>query len=127
MADPSASRIPVCGIGASAGGVEALQHFFRELPADLGLAYIVVMHLSPDHHSELPAILERWTTMAVIQVADHGTIPLAANHVYVVAPNRKLEITESCVASSPFEQPRGQRTAIDLFFRSLAVTHGDGF
>jgi len=123
----AAPRITVCGIGASAGGVGALQHFFRALPPDLGLAYIVVIHLSPDHPSELPSILARWTTMPVVQVADHDHTKLAPDHVYVIAPDRKLEITDSSVAASPFTQPRGHRTAIDLFFRSLAAEHGDGF
>ena len=121
------SRVTVCGIGASAGGVEALQHFFTALAPDLGLAYVVVVHLSPDHKSELPAILGRWTTMPVLQVGDHEKKPLRPDHVYVIAPDRTLEITDSSVGASRFQQPRGQRTAIDLFFRSLAVTHGDGF
>ena len=82
----AAPRITVCGIGASAGGVGALQHFFRALPPDLGLAYIVVIHLSPDHPSELPSILARWTTMPVVQVADHDHTKLAPDHVYVIAP-----------------------------------------
>ena len=65
--------------------------------------------------------------MPVIEVADHETMPLKADHVYVIAPDRKLEITDSSVSASPFDQPRGQRTAIDLFFRSLAAAHGDSF
>src|SRR5688572_133407 len=120
-------RVSVCGIGASAGGVEALQHFFGALAPDLALAYVVIVHLSPDHKSELPSILSRWTTMPVLQVGDGEKIPLQPDHVYVVAPDRKLEITDSAVGSSRFEQPRGHRTAIDLFFRSLADAHGDGF
>ena len=71
MSEPSplaAPGVPVCGIGASAGGIEALQHFFRDLPSDLGLAYIVIIHLLPERESELPAILARWTPMPVVQV-----------------------------------------------------------
>jgi two-component system CheB/CheR fusion protein len=117
----------VCGIGASAGGVEALQLFFTSVPDDLGLAYVVVVHLAPDHKSELPAIIARWTTMPVVQVADHDAAKLVPNQVYVIAPDRKLEITDTSVGASKFEQPRGQRAAIDLFFRSLAQAHGDGF
>jgi two-component system CheB/CheR fusion protein len=119
--------VPVCGIGASAGGVEALQRFFLALPNDLGLAYVVIVHLAPDRKSDLPALLARWTTMPVTQVGDHDTAPLSPNHVYVIAPDRKLEITDTSVGASRFEQPRGQRAAIDLFFRSLAASHGDGF
>lgn len=121
------AAVPVCGIGASAGGIEALQQFFTTLAPDLGLAYVVVVHLAPDRKSELPALLERWTPMPVLQVGDHDKVPLAANQVYVIAPNRKLEITDSSVGASAFEQPRGQRAAIDLFFRSLADAHADGF
>jgi two-component system, chemotaxis family, CheB/CheR fusion protein len=124
---PAIPKIPVCGIGASAGGVEALQQFFRTVPVDLGLAYVVIVHLAPDRKSELPSIIARWTTMPVDQVADHEQSPLQPNHVYVIAPDRKLEITDSSIGASTFEQPRGQRAAIDLFFRSLAATHSDGF
>ena len=111
---PPPPTVPVCGIGASAGGVEALQQFFATVPSDLGLAYVVIVHLAPDHKSELPSIIARWTTMPVLQVVDHEKTKLTPNHVYVIAPDRKLEITDSTVASSPFDQPRGQRTAIDL-------------
>jgi two-component system CheB/CheR fusion protein len=124
---PHRPAIPVCGIGASAGGVEALQQFFSALPADLGLAYAVIVHLSPDHKSELPAILQRWTKMPVIQVGDHDKVPLKPDQIYVIAPDRKLEITDGAVGASGFEQPPGKRAAIDLFFRSLAETYGDGF
>lgn len=123
----SVPRIPVCGIGASAGGIEALQQFFEAVPADLGLAYVIVVHLAPDRKSELPAILGRFTSMAVVQVGDHDQVALAANTVYVIAPDSKLEITDTLVGASPFERPRGQRHAIDLLFRSLAATHSDGF
>ena len=127
LSQPPQPSVPVCGIGASAGGVEALQQFFSALPTDLGLAYVVIVHLAPDHKSELPSILRRWTTMPVIQVGDHNEVPLKPDQVYVIAPDRKLEITDTAVGASAFEQPRGKRAAIDLFFRSLAQTHGDGF
>lgn len=120
-------RVPVCGIGASAGGVEALQQFFQALPPDLGLAYVVIVHLAPDRKSELPAILMRWTAMPVTQMGDNEQASIEPNHVYVIAPDRKLEITDALIGASPFDQPRGQRAAIDLFFRSLAERHGDGF
>jgi two-component system CheB/CheR fusion protein len=121
------SAVPVCGIGASAGGLEALHKFFGALPVDLGLAYVVILHLAPDRKSDLPAIIARWTRMPVIKVGDHDSAKLDANHVYVIAPDRKLEITDTSVGASKFEQARGQRAAIDLFFRSLAASHSDGF
>jgi two-component system CheB/CheR fusion protein len=121
------SVIPICGIGASAGGLEALKKFFAAVPEDLGLAYVVIVHLAPDRKSELSAIIAGWTSMPVIQVGDSDKAQLAPNHIYVIAPDRKLEITDSSVGASPFVQARGQRAAIDLFFRSLAASHGDGF
>ncbi len=120
-------RVPVCGIGASAGGLEALQKLFGALPNDLGLAYVVIVHLAPDRKSDLPAIIGRWTQMPVTQVGDHDKATLEGNHVYVIAPDRRLEITDTSVGAANFEQVRGQRAAIDLFFRSLASARGDGF
>jgi two-component system CheB/CheR fusion protein len=120
-------KLSVCGIGASAGGIEALQQFFDALPPDLGLAYAVIVHLAPDRKSELHKILGRWTTMPVLQVGDNRVETLKPNHVYVIAPDRKLEISDTSIGAAAFEQPRGKRSAIDLFFRSLAETHGDGY
>jgi len=121
----SARRTPVVGIGASAGGLEALKTFFQHLPPDLGAAYVVIVHLAPDHDSELPSILARETAMQLVQVGDHEQEALQPNQVYVIAPDRKLEVTDASVGASRFEQPRGQRAAIDLFFRSLAASRGD--
>src|SRR5262249_43283451 len=124
---PTPQKMSICGIGASAGGVEALQQFFEALSPDLGLAYVVILHLAPDRKSELAPIIGRRTSMPVAQVGDYDQAKLEPNHVYVIAPDPKLEITDTCVGSSAFDQPRGQRAAIDLFFRSLATKHGDGF
>jgi two-component system CheB/CheR fusion protein len=121
------SRIPICGIGASAGGVDALQQFFGAVRDNLGLAYVVILHLAPDRKSELPTIIGRCTKMPVLQISDHQKVKLEPDHVYVIAPDRRLEITDTSVAASSFEQPRGQRAAVDLFFRSLAASHGDGY
>jgi two-component system, chemotaxis family, CheB/CheR fusion protein len=122
---PRPSNIAVVGIGASAGGLEALQEFFRNVSDDLGAAYVVIVHLAPDRESDLPAILGRETAMPVIQVGDDAQADLAPNHVYVIAPDRKLELTDAGIGASPFERPRGQRAAVDLFFRSLCRAHGD--
>src|SRR5262245_1832078 len=82
------------GIGASAGGIEALREFFGALPDDLGLAYVVVVHLAPHHESELAAILARRTKMPVVEVNDDQALELKANSVYVISPDRKLEISD---------------------------------
>ncbi|MBV8342217.1 MAG: hypothetical protein JO173_07530, partial [Gammaproteobacteria bacterium] len=123
---PDAPRITVVGIGASAGGIEALREFFDAVPADLGLAYAVIVHLAPDHNSELAAILARRTKMPVAEVVDEQ-LELKPDHVYVISPDRKLEIDDTTIRATRFEEAAGRRSAIDLFFRSLAKSHGDGF
>jgi two-component system CheB/CheR fusion protein len=120
-------RIPVVGIGASAGGIDALRQLFTALPSDLGVAYVVVVHLAPDYESELAAILGRSTPMSVVEVKDHQHLDLSPNCVYVIAPDRKLEITDDTVAAASFKDLRERRATIDVFFRSLAEKHADGF
>ena len=116
---------PVCAIGASAGGIRALQSFFEQVDDELGLAYVVIIHLSPDHESQLSEILTGRTDMEVIQVGDTPT--LKPNCVYVIAPDRELVIEGNNIHSRPFTEPRGQRAPIDMFFRSVAAGRGDGF
>jgi two-component system, chemotaxis family, CheB/CheR fusion protein len=122
----TAPRLTVVGIGASAGGIEALCALFESIPANLGMAYVVIVHLAPDHDSELAAIIGRRTRMPVTEVTD-TKLKLEPDHVYIVSPNRKLEINDTTVGAVPFDEPHGRRTAIDTFFRSLAESHGDGF
>ncbi len=122
----TAERVTVVGIGASAGGIEALCEFFAAVPADLGLAYVVIVHLAPDHNSELAAILGRRTRMPVTEVGD-ARLELEPDHVYVVAPDRRLAISDTTIGAVPFDEVRDRRSAIDVFFRSLAESHGDGF
>ena len=117
--------LAIVGIGASAGGLAALQAWFETVPHDLGVAYVVIDHLSPERRSELAAILGGRIEMPVTEVS--RATELEPDHVYVIPPNRKLEISDNKVAAHPFQQPRGSRTPIDDFFRSLAATHGDGF
>ncbi|HUI22003.1 MAG TPA: chemotaxis protein CheB, partial [Methylocella sp.] len=83
----------VVGIGASAGGIHALQTFFGTLPDAPGAAFVVVIHLDPRSHSELSSILAARTPMPVVQVQD--TEKLEADHVYVIAPDSRLHITEN--------------------------------
>ena len=80
----------VVGIGASAGGIEALQEFFHHVPPDSGTAYVVILHLSPDHDSQLARGAAAAAPIPVTQVA--GQAAIQANHVYVVPPNRMLRI-----------------------------------
>ena len=125
LPDPtSATFTPICAIGASAGGVAALQTLFRQLPTDLGLAYVVIVHLSPDQPSALGEVLSACTRMSVNQVTDGPA--LKPNCVYVIAPDRELVIEGDRISSRPFSEPRGRRAPIDLFFRSIAKARGDG-
>jgi len=124
MSSDQQPTVPICGIGASAGGVRALKRFFNTVDPDLGLAYVVIVHLSPDQPSVMDEILSTCTSMSVLQVEDGPT--LKPNCVYVIAPDRELVIKEDTISSRPFSQPRGQRAPIDMFFRSIAACRGDG-
>lgn len=115
----------IVGIGASAGGVQALQTFFSNVPVDTDAAFVVIVHLDPDVRSELASILASRTQMPVTQVEDQAK--LEGNHVYVIAPNRRLKIADGTIAAFPFEETRAHRAPIDLFFRSLAEHQGSGF
>jgi len=101
-----APRVTVVGIGASAGGIEALREFFDAVPMDLGVAYAVIVHLAPDHKSELASILSRRTGMPVMEVTDQP-LELKPDHVYVISPDRKLEIGDSTLSATPLNEPRG--------------------
>jgi two-component system, chemotaxis family, CheB/CheR fusion protein len=121
----AAQFTPVCAIGASAGGVQALREFFRHVPDDLGIAYVVIIHLAPDHPSSLSQILGGVTRMDVQQVSEQG-LRLTQNCVYVIPPDREVVIDGDDVRARPFTEPRGQRAPIDMFFRSVAAGRGDG-
>src|SRR5947208_3403744 len=95
------TQIPIAGVGASAGGVAALQTFFKVLPPDTGAAYVVIVHLDPEHQSDLPHILGACTQMPVVQVAESHTIE--ANKVYVIPPNRRLLVSADQIATAPFD------------------------
>jgi two-component system, chemotaxis family, CheB/CheR fusion protein len=115
----------IVSIGASAGGVEALQVLFDALPDSTGASFVVIVHLDPQAHSELASILASRTRMPVVQV--HTTEKIKPDHVYVIPPDRRLQIIDHEISAVEFDRPRGQRTAIDLFLRSLAERIGDGF
>ena len=122
---PVVPPFPVVGIGASAGGLHALQILFEALPDKTGAAFVVIVHLDPQHPSYLTSILSLKTTMKVLQVAE--PTQLHANTVYVIPPNRHLLVSGDKIEAAAFEEPRGQRAPIDLFFRSFASEYGEGF
>ncbi len=120
----TSNHIPICAVGASAGGVKALRRLFHRLPEDLGMAYVVIVHLSPEHPSVLGEILAGCTDMPVHQVND--TPQLLRNNVYVIAPDQELVIEGENIHARDFTQPRGRRAPVDVFFRSVASARGDG-
>jgi two-component system, chemotaxis family, CheB/CheR fusion protein len=122
----SANSSPIIvSIGASAGGVQALQTLFDALPDRTGASFVVIVHLDPQAHSDLASILAARTRMPVVQVLAREEIK--PNHVYVIPPDRRLQITDHEISAVEFDKPRGERTAIDLFFRSHAERIGGGF
>src|SRR5262244_2251666 len=124
-AKPDPTQPTIVTIGASAGGVTALQRFFEVLPEQTGAAFVVVVHLDPEHRSELPQILAGRTRMPVAQV--NRTEKLEADHVYVIPPDRRVQLIDHQISAEEFDEPRGKRAPIDLFFRSVAERVGDGF
>ena len=117
-------RFPVVGIGASAGGVEALQGLFRAMPADGGMAFVVVTHLGPGRESELPNILAHCTAMPVAPARDGD--PVRPDHVHVLPNDAILTIEDGHLRLRPQDPaaPR-ERQPIDLFFASLAEDQGE--
>lgn len=113
--------LTVVGIGASAGGLSALQSFFDALPGDTGMAFVVITHLHPEHESHMAELLQRHTVMPTSQVVDR--VKVEPNRVYVIPPNRSILMADSHVQAVEFLQPHGRRTPIDQFFRSLASGH----
>lgn len=112
------ARFLIVGIGASAGGLEAFEQFFRHVPAGIGMAFVLVPHLDPGHASILTEILQRTTAMPVVEAQDQ--MKVAPNSVYVIPPNRDMTIFQGVLQLSVPEQPRGHRMPIDAFLRSLA-------
>src|ERR1700722_14703198 len=100
-----ASDFPLVGLGASAGGIKALQTFFGEMPGDSGLAFVVVMHLSPDHTSSLAQVLKSRTPMPVIQVTE--TVQIEPNHVYVIPPSKHILVQGDRLILVDPQQPSG--------------------
>ena len=115
-------QLPVVGLGASAGGIQALKRFFAHVDPPSGAAYVVILHLSPDHESHLAEVLQSASAMPVAQVT--SSIPIEADHVYVLPPNKSLKIADGQLSASDFVRAEERRAPVDLFFRALADSHG---
>jgi len=112
-------------VGASAGGLEPLGTFFSAVPSDLGIAYLVVMHIPPDHDSNLVAIIERFTEMPVQQIDRRQRTKLQPDSIYVIAPGHDLTITDGSICAPEIEQKTARRVSIDVCFQSLAKHRDD--
>ena len=107
----------VVGVGASAGGLEALQQFLTFLPANTGMAFVIIQHLAPDHKSLLAEILGKYTSMPVSEAKDGERV--RRNHVYMIPPKYNIEIVSDVLRLKEYDHTKINHP-IDIFFRSLA-------
>src|SRR5208283_3059402 len=112
----------IVGIGASAGGLEALEQFFKNMPPDSGMAFVIVQHLDPTRKSSMPEILSRFTTMPVYLAAEG--MKVEANSIYLIPPDRYMGIRRGLLYLEEVGDARGLRLPVDFFLRSLAKDKG---
>ena len=113
----------VVGIGASAGGIDALKTLFSEVPKDSGAAYVVILHLDPGHDSRLAEIIQCETAIPVMQV--RSRVKVEPDHAYVVPPNQNLSMDDGHLAVSPVRSIEERRAPVDVFFRTLGESQHD--
>jgi two-component system CheB/CheR fusion protein len=118
------AEFPVVGIGASAGGITALQSLFKAISGKPNLAFVVVQHLASDQPSRLAALLGNWTALRVLEADDR--VKLECNCVYVAPPSQALVIEDGVFATKSLDRlvPRAGIESVDTFFDSLAVNFG---
>jgi two-component system CheB/CheR fusion protein len=119
---PQKRKFPIVGIGASAGGLEAVTALLKALPGNLGMAYVIVPHLDPSRESAFGEILSRTTSIPVVDAK--GDTRVEPNHVYVIPPNYEMTINDGVLWLNHSNEPRSVRTTIDTFLRSLAADQG---
>lgn len=122
MKSDSSQPLYVVAIGASAGGLDALEKLFASLPADCGAAFVVIQHLSPDHKSMMASLLARHTRMPVLMVEEDMLI--VPNQVFLIPPGSIMHMDGSLLRLTP-KNPRSLTLPIDVFFQSLATHHGE--
>ena len=120
---PDERSFPIVAIGASAGGLESLEKLFSRLPADTGMAFVVLQHLSPDFKSLMDELLSRRTQMR-IQLAEHD-MAVEPNTVYLLPPMKEMIIRQRRLLLNDKDPRHGLTLPIDLFFRSLANDVGE--
>lgn len=107
------------GIGASAGGLEAIEVFFKNMPEDTGLAFVVVQHLSPDYKSLMGELISRFTGMPVHTV--HDGMELKPNNIFLIPAKKNMTVFDKTLHLSDIDQKKGLNLPIDIFFRSMAL------
>jgi two-component system CheB/CheR fusion protein len=112
------AAVPVVGVGASAGGLEAFRELLEALPSDTGMAFVLVSHLSKTYKSMLSELLSKVTRMPVAEA--RGETPLLPNHIYVIPPNAMLAMEDGGLRARPIHEENRHGMVIDAFFRSLA-------
>lgn len=115
-------KVPVVGLGGSAGSIEALQEFFAAMAPHSGLAFVVVIHLATEHQSMLGEVLQRCTRMRVMQVTER--LHIEPDSVYVIPPGMLLQSEDGALRLSQIPEGRATHVAVDVFFRTLADSHG---
>jgi len=114
---------PIVGMGASAGGLEAIEGFFANTPSEIKIAFVVIQHLAPEHKSVMATLLEKYTKLKVAEVRDG--VKVQPGCVYLNPPNKDVSIMNGKLILSEPIHARGIRLPIDYFFRSLAEERGD--
>jgi two-component system CheB/CheR fusion protein len=117
------SRFPIVGIGASAGGLEALQQLFSSMPSDTGMSFVVITHLDPSHESIMPELLGRCTGIPVMTATDG--LRVKPDNVYVIPQGKNMGIMDGCLQLLEPTQPHSTGLPIDFFLRSLARDQGN--
>ena len=112
----------VVGLGGSAGAIAAFKEFFRHVPPRSGMAYVVILHLSPEYESQLAEVLQQATGMPVEQVT--GPVRVEPDRVYVIPPNKSLAMRDGMLTLSDVTGFEERRAPVDIFFRTLAESHG---
>jgi two-component system CheB/CheR fusion protein len=119
---PRAAAFPIVGIGASAGGLDACRKLLAALPADTGMAFILVQHLDPDHPSMMVDLLASHTAMAVSQAADG--LPIDRDHLYIIPPGAYLSVADDMLHLSQPRARHGARLPFDFLLHSMATALG---
>src|SRR4030042_311355 len=119
---PREKAFYIVGIGASAGGLEAIEKFFTHMPPDSGMAFVIVQHLDPARHSSMPEIMSRITRMPV-RVATEG-MEVKPDSIYLIPPNQDMGIKNGALFLQQQTQSHGLRLPVDFFLRSLAKEKG---